>query len=591
MYQRAENLGDDWRGRIAWAFDRFVSRDVTDSGRRRRQARLFGSILAVTIVLVVLSVPLAVSDPSYLALPFITGAIGCALSALLSASGREGLCAVLTGAFALTFVTLILGQESDAAGVAFLILAVPVVEGWWALRRPLLTGFAAALAAGAACAALYMGWIASSGSLWSIIASTMLVLWIGSLFLRLPLRRTEKDAEAMSEAALLSHELVEGLPGAMVVFAPDGEMTAASAGIERVLGLPAPLLLGACFFERIHVGDRVVWLNALADARDGQSARALLRMRPALSGDVTFADMSIRLSPQRDGRIIGFLEHDPESASRAAELERLREETSALASARNRFLATVSHELRTPLNAIIGFADMLSSEDLPVQSLERQREYAELISRSGGHLLKVVNAILDISKMEAGAYTVQREPFDPVEALDMPMSIAAQQAAAEGVTVSRQLADDLPPLNADRRSIQQILINLLSNAVKFTPAGGSVVVEMSDDGRNFQIAVSDTGIGIAEDDLPRLGQPFMQFGDNSLAREHEGTGLGLSLVRGLVELQGGHMRIESRKGIGTDVYVTIPNLGTQAPVSLPPKTKANESTVEPNHDIDQRRRA
>ncbi len=591
MVLSVENANDDWRDRVAAAFDRFVARDVTDPAKRQRQARLFGAILSITILLIILSVPLSATDPAHLAFPFLAGAAGCLLSAMLSASGRETLCAVLTGIFALGFAALILIKDGNATGIAFLIMAVPVVEGWWALRRPLLTGFATTLAAGTAIGVLLTGWTASSGTLWNLTASVGLVLWIGSLLVRMkqPIRTGHDDA--LNDDVLLRHDLANDLPGAMVIFAPDGELLAASDKLETLLGVDVAHLVGSSFFERIHVGDRVVWLNAIADAREGKDARAVVRIRPAISGEPTFVDISVRLSPEREGRLVGFLMLDPETAQRQNELESLRGEADALASARNRFLASVSHELRTPLNAIIGFADMMSSDDMPAQSLERHREYAELISASSGHLLKVVNAILDLSKMEAGAYAIQREQFDPAEALDLPLSIAMQQAGIENVTVSRAGCEALRPLNADRRSVQQILINLLSNAVKFTPAGGKVEVALRDEGKNFIIAVRDTGIGIAEEDLARLGKPFMQLDANGLARQHEGAGLGLSLVKGLAELQGGNMRIESRLGEGTEVTVTIPNLGADEAVPLPNRSGATQSPIDARHDIQQRRTA
>ncbi|RLQ87521.1 ATP-binding protein [Notoacmeibacter ruber] len=574
------------------AFDRFVNRDVTDPARRRRQSRLFGAILTITVLLIVLSVPLSSTEPAYLAFPFLAGAVGCILSALLSATGRETLCAILTGLFAFSFAALTLAKGANAPGIALLIMAVPVVEVWWALRRPVLTGFAATLAAGTGLGALLTGWSTSSASLWGVTASVGLLLWISSLLLRM--RQPSSDApmaELQADTKLLSYPLMENLPGVVAIFARDGELLDASGAIEDLLGVGTAHLLGASFFERIHVGDRVLWLNAVADAREGKEARALMRMRVATSGEVTFSDIAVRLSADPEGRLVGFLVHDPETAERQRELEALREEAKVLANVRNRFLATVSHELRTPLNAIIGFADMMCCDTVPMPSVERQREYAGLISCSGGHLLKVVNAILDVSKMEAGTYTVQRELFDPAEALDMPLSIAIQQAEAEGVSVTRSVGGNMRQVNADRRSVQQILINLLSNAVKFTPSGGRVEVELNDDGRNFTMTVRDTGIGIAEEDLPRLGKPFVQLEDSSLSRQHEGAGLGLSLVRGLAELQGGMMRIHSRVGEGTTVTVSIPNRGVDEPHKLITDARPHESSIEPNHDCEQRRTA
>jgi cell cycle sensor histidine kinase DivJ len=216
--------------------------------------------------------------------------------------------------------------------------------------------------------------------------------------------------------------------------------------------------------------------------------------------------------------------------------------------------------LRTPLNAILGFSDMLSHEMFGPFADPRQKEYVGLIHESGNHLLSVVNSILDVSKIESGAYAIHPEPFAFADAVEMCRSMMAHQAAAKSVSLRIAMAPGIDEICGDRRAIQQVLINLVSNAVKFTPEGGSVVIGASRAGHRLRFWVSDTGIGIAPDDLKRLGQPFTQV-QNEYTRQFEGAGLGLSLVKGLVVLHDGTMSIESAPGEGTTVTVTVPVAG------------------------------
>ncbi len=216
----------------------------------------------------------------------------------------------------------------------------------------------------------------------------------------------------------------------------------------------------------------------------------------------------------------------------------------------------MSHELRTPLNAIIGFSDMLSNDSIELDAA-REREYATLINDSGRHLLSVVNGILDMSKMESGNFKITPEPLAPAQAIRSCCDILVLKAQEAGVVLKTRIAGDLPEILADRRAFNQIMINLVSNAIKFTPHGGRVSVNAICDGPRLVVAVEDTGIGIGEADLPRLGEAFFQA-RASYDRRHDGTGLGLSIVKGLVRLHGGDMDIRSRLGAGTQVTVRLP---------------------------------
>ena len=214
--------------------------------------------------------------------------------------------------------------------------------------------------------------------------------------------------------------------------------------------------------------------------------------------------------------------------------------------------------MRTPLNAILGFSEILANPDLAPRDPAKQREYAGIVHSSAEHLLSVVNLVLDMSRIEAGKFEILPEPFDVGQLIASCFDMLRLKAEASGV----ELKTAPPPpgareLVADRRACRQILLNLMSNAVKFTPSGGSVVVsaEVVDD--FYHISVSDNGIGISADHLPKLGDPFYQV-HSAYDRTFEGAGLGLSLVRGLVGLQGGSLSIESVAGQGTRATVRMP---------------------------------
>jgi cell cycle sensor histidine kinase DivJ len=230
----------------------------------------------------------------------------------------------------------------------------------------------------------------------------------------------------------------------------------------------------------------------------------------------------------------------------------------------------VSHELRTPLNAIIGFSELLASDICGTLPDPRQREYVALIHESGSHLLTVVNDILDMSKIEAGKLELVVEPFAVEDMVKATQRMVAQLAAERGLTLAAEIAPGLPDLAADPRACRQILINLLSNAIKFTERGGRVHITAMREGGFIAIGVADTGIGIAEADVARLGEPFVQA-RGGYDRRHAGTGLGLSVVKGLTALHGGAMRIESRLGVGTTVTVRLPIDGpATTDVAAPP---------------------
>lgn len=225
---------------------------------------------------------------------------------------------------------------------------------------------------------------------------------------------------------------------------------------------------------------------------------------------------------------------------------------------KSEFLANMSHELRTPLNSIIGFSQILTTEMFGKLGSDRYVEYSKDIFDSSTHLLHVISDILDISKIEAGEATVMPAEVDIPEIIESCVTMIETRASLKNLTVEIDLPADTPSLYVDARQQKQILLNLLSNAVKFTPEGGSiaVAVEQLDDG-SLAITVRDTGIGIAQEDLKKVLEPFGQA-QSKPDRSHEGTGLGLSLSKSLTELNGGTLTLESQLGQGTCVTITFP---------------------------------
>ena len=225
-------------------------------------------------------------------------------------------------------------------------------------------------------------------------------------------------------------------------------------------------------------------------------------------------------------------------------------------SAKSSFLANMSHELRTPLNAVLGFSEIIVNQMYGPSGDARYHEYAGLIHSAGRHLLDLISDILDMSKIEAGKLELSRERVNTAALIRDCVELVGERASAGGIHID--IREALTPvfLSADRRALKQILLNLLSNAIKFTPQGGVVAIGVSDDGTMCRIYVSDTGIGIAQGEIDRLGNPFVQLRNS--AGNHAGTGLGLALVRGLAELHGGKMRITSIEGQGTTVTILLP---------------------------------
>ncbi|WP_027143959.1 PAS domain-containing sensor histidine kinase [Mesorhizobium sp. WSM3626] len=551
-----------------------VHPSVLGRSDRERQRRFIGVMLAAPFFAAGAAVTLVTSGMgAAVTMAAIFAAFGlCWFVALLvAATGKMA----AAGPIALAMAAIALGGLIGAAGglsspVAMLALALPF-EAWWigASRRAAVWGGASAVIAIAlqSLSATFLPFADAHIAAWHWLVP---LAWALTLLPRISAVRGTAGAAPTLDAGDGLEDIIDA-----VVFrvTRHGEVVEASAKARTLLKLPPELLSGTGLFDRVHLSDRVSYLSALADMRDGALSRRLeLRIRLPQSGNGAhngnglvadnyqpFALELVRGEEQSDVFTLVLRKND-ETARLREELAQANETAAAAEVAKGRFLAVVSHELRTPLNAIIGFSDMLLHEMFGAFKDPRQKEYVGLVRDSGQHLLAVVTSILDVSRIESGVYATEPEPFRFMEAVDMCQSMMRLQAQAKNIDLQTQIAPDAGDINADRRAVQQMLINLVSNAIKFTPDGGDVVVGARRIGSRLLFWVRDTGIGIAEEDFANLGKPFMQI-QNDYTRRFEGTGLGLSLVKGLVALHEGTMSIESMPGKGTTVTISLPVCG------------------------------
>jgi signal transduction histidine kinase len=278
-----------------------------------------------------------------------------------------------------------------------------------------------------------------------------------------------------------------------------------------------------------------------------QTETELRRRGDALEKSVNeLKDAQAKLSQQGDAL-----------AAANVELESARVDAERSNTYKTSFLRSITHELRTPLNAIMGFSEVLESQALGPLGNDKYREYVGYIRTSGHHLLSLINQLLDLSRIEAGKMELKREDHDAGEIAQYCARMLNENAARGEVTLRLALPETTPAVHADILAARQVTLNLLSNAIKFTPKGGAVTLGVEARDGFCVFTVADTGAGIAEEDLPRLMQPFMQAGD-ILTRRDKGSGLGLAIAKALTELQGGRIELESTVGVGTTARVFLP---------------------------------
>lgn len=372
-----------------------------------------------------------------------------------------------------------------------------------------------------------------------------------------------------SHVAELLAAIVDSSDDAIVSKSLDGIITSWNRSAERIFGYTAAEAIGRPItmivpsdrqdeepkiLARLRVGDRVDHFETVRVRKDG-----------------TLIDISLTISPIRDsqGRVVGASKvardisdrkHAEALAARAKrELQLANDRLKEVDRLKSEFLASMSHELRTPLNSIIGFTGLLEQQ-IPGPLNEEQLKQLGMVSNSARHLLHLINEILDLSRIEAGRVEVNLHPTNLLAVVKQ--AVESQRPLAERKKL--RLRSEIPPdltLVTDPKLLTQVLLNLVSNAVKFTESG-TVEVQAETSAAHVRVTIADTGIGIKQEQLTLLFQPFRQL-EGSTRRQHEGTGLGLHISKRILELLGGDIHVDSEFGKGTRLIFTLPYHGNQ----------------------------
>lgn len=371
-----------------------------------------------------------------------------------------------------------------------------------------------------------------------------------------------------------------------------GMVTFVSPVAEQLFNTETDSLLEGGLLDKIHISDRPIYMTALSNCRNSENTvSAEFRVRRATHSNTEpphyiWLEMRCKkVGPASDGdyHIIAVTRDISENKTQELTLLKARDEAETANIAKTRFLANMSHELRTPLNAIIGFSDVLNMELYGKLGNDKYTDYSRLINEAGEHLLSIVNNILDMSKIEVGKFSITPESFELNDLIHTCCDMMEPEANEASVRIIKEFDIKAQDIVADSRAVKQMLINLLSNAIKFSPADTKILVRGTINEETTTIEVIDQGIGISKDDLPKLCNPFVQA-DNSYKRQHEGVGLGLSVVKGLAQLHGGNLTIESTLGIGTTARIELPletRLNENAPREIVQKTVNQEASIIP----------
>ena len=401
---------------------------------------------------------------------------------------------------------------------------------------------------------------------WTAIgtAMTIAIALLTAFVVRQHARR-EEDQARLARASRRIRGILDSMLDAVVTFDRAGRIVTFNRSAEVMFGVP----------EREMIGQPIEAL--IPDARDGANDRDLTAIRRdghAFPVGFTVSDLRLGagpcaaapcpstaprpdLAPDEPRIYVGVIRDMTRRKQQEAEVIASKTQAELANRAKSEFLANMSHELRTPLNAIIGFAEVLDSEFFGTVN-ERQKSCIADIHDSGRHLLDIVNAVLDMSKLESGQFDLSEEPVEIHEAVAHCLMMVRDRAASGGVALNNLVTGYVATLWVDQRAFKQVILNLLSNAVKFTPCGGSVTIAAGiDEDGGFRLTVADTGIGIPPEFMADLFQPFRQA-DNAANRRYEGTGLGLSISKNFIDLHGGTLTCDSTPGTGTTMTIRLP---------------------------------
>jgi cell cycle sensor histidine kinase DivJ len=424
------------------------------------------------------------------------------------------------------------------AVTAAAMLAVACVEGLHGLPPTRLLGFS-----------------------WPLYAISALTAVVQAAFLAIAVQDRQRAADkAAAEGAAMYRFLADNAMDLITRHSADGCIRFASPAALTILGRSPGSLLGLSPATLVHPEElKVMQATLVEDSYFGRAASAELRLK---RGDGSFVWTEMRCRPAAPAKggaaeIIAVTRDISDRKAHERELIDARDMAEQANRAKSRFLANMSHELRTPLNAIIGFSEVMTHEMFGPVGSPRYLDYARVIHESGSHLLELINSVLDMSKIEAGKFTLCEEIFDLEEVTAQAERFVKLQADRKGVVLKTVILPGAGTIFADKRAVKQMLVNLVTNGVKFTTRGGTVKMVATRDSGGIVLNVSDTGVGISPEDLKRLGRPFEQV-EGELVRSQEGTGLGLALVRALAAHHGGEFSIQSELGEGTSVTIVLP---------------------------------
>ena len=396
---------------------------------------------------------------------------------------------------------------------------------------------------------------------WEIYAVSVMAAVIQAALVAAAAQERQHAADlAAAEGAAMYRFLADNAMDLITRHSSDGRIRFASPASQTILDQSPQDLVGVAPSALVHPADlRAMQAAFMESAYFARAASAEVRMRRR-DGSYVWAEIRCRPAAPVHNEATDIVAVTRDISERKAQERALieaRDQAETASRAKTSFLANMSHELRTPLNAIIGFSEVMTHEMFGPVGSPKYLEYSKLIHESGGHLLELINGILDMSKIEAGKFELFEEVFDLEEVGTGALRFVKLQAERSGVALKLNVAPGARTIFADKRAVKQVLINLLTNGVKFTPRGGDVRVVATRDAKGIEISVSDSGVGISARDLERLGKPFEQV-EGEHVRSKEGTGLGLALVKAFAAMHGGEAMLESTLGEGTTVRVRLP---------------------------------
>lgn len=395
--------------------------------------------------------------------------------------------------------------------------------------------------------------------------------------LRQEIKERSNIQQALSESEARLRSLFEQVPIGVMFMAPDGTLLQTNPRLSSMLGIPEDALRGRSILDLTVPGEAGLLLQGRAGLlRDPDTGfDRQLQLRHA-DGHTFWVRVQLRALRNADGRVhrLAGVVEDITETRRLAEAERARDRAEVASRAKSEFVSRMSHELRTPLNAMLGFAQLMSMPGGP-QLDPIQHDWAQQIQRAGWHLLEMINETLDLARIESGADSLALAPVVLAPLVAASQGMVATLAAQRGITVAVDLPADLPAVRADATRLTQVLTNLLSNAVKYNRDGGTVRVAAREvAGRQVEITVSDTGLGLSATQLQALFEPYNRLGRETSSIE--GTGIGLVISRRLAELMGGTLRADSPQGAGAVFTLTLPMADTAA---TPPTVAADTAAA------------